>query len=108
MLSAVSQLGISPDFLLVDAVELATPYPSEALIKGDARSISIAAASIIAKVTRDRLMKAISKEYPEYGFHANMGYGTAEHMKAMLQHGITPYHRKTFAPVRECLETETR
>ncbi|HAQ07734.1 MAG TPA: ribonuclease HII [Bacillus bacterium] len=106
MLSAVTQLSISPGFILVDAVKLETPYPSEALIKGDARSISIAAASIIAKVTRDRLMKDISKEYPAYGFQANMGYGTAEHMKAILQHGITPYHRKTFAPVRECIETE--
>lgn len=104
MLIAVDQLGVSPDFLLVDAVKLDTPYPSEALIKGDARSISIAAASIIAKVTRDRLMKELSLDYPLYGFHANMGYGTAEHMKAIREHGVTPFHRKTFAPVRECVE----
>jgi ribonuclease HII len=104
MLMAVGQLGVSPDFLLVDAVKLDMPYPSEALIKGDARSISIAAASIIAKVTRDRLMKELSLAYPQYGFHATMGYGTAEHMKAMREHGVTPFHRKTFAPVRECIE----
>lgn len=106
MLSAVSQLGVTPDFLLVDAVKLETPYPSEALIKGDARSISIAAASIIAKVTRDRMMKELSLDYPHYGFHANMGYGTAEHMKAIREHGVTPIHRKTFAPVRECIENQ--
>lgn len=104
MISAIGQLGLTPDYLLVDAVKLATPYPSEALIKGDARSISIAAASVIAKVTRDRLMKKMSKEYPEYGFEANMGYGTAEHLKAIQEHGITPIHRKTFAPVKQCLE----
>ncbi len=72
MLSAVSQLNATPDFLLIDAVKLDTPYPSEALIKGDARSISIAAASIIAKVSRDRLMKELSLEYQQYGFQANM------------------------------------
>jgi ribonuclease HII len=104
MLSAVNQLGITPDFLLVDAVKLDTPYPFEALIKGDSRSISIAAASIIAKVTRDRLMKALSIEFPQYGFGANMGYGTAEHLKAIKEHGVTIHHRKTFAPVRESIK----
>ena len=106
MLSAIAQVGITPDYLLIDAVKLATPYPFEALIRGDARSTSIAAASVIAKVTRDRLMKEISKEYPKYGFEANMGYGTAEHLKAIQEHGITPIHRKTFAPVKQCLENE--
>lgn len=101
MMSAVSQLSVSPDFLLVDAVKLDTPYPSEALIKGDARSISIAAASILAKVTRDRFMKKLSLEYPQYGFEANMGYGTAEHLKAIKEFGVTPYHRKTFAPIKD-------
>jgi ribonuclease HII len=104
MLVAISRLSVSPDFLLVDAVKLDTPYPSEALIKGDARSISIAAASIIAKVTRDRIMKEISLEYPQYGFDANMGYGTAEHLKAINEYGVTPYHRKTFAPIKENVE----
>ncbi|MBS8263441.1 ribonuclease HII [Mesobacillus boroniphilus] len=104
MLSAVNQLKVTPDFLLIDAVKLDTPYPFEALIKGDSRSISIAAASIIAKVTRDRLMKELSLEYPQYGFGANMGYGTAEHLKAIKEHGVTTHHRKTFAPVRECIQ----
>jgi ribonuclease HII len=104
MLSAVNQLKFIPDFLLIDAVKLDTPYPYEALIKGDSRSISIAAASIIAKVTRDRLMKELSLEFPQYGFGANMGYGTAEHLKAIKEHGVTNHHRKTFAPVRECIQ----
>ncbi|WP_102262178.1 ribonuclease HII [Mesobacillus jeotgali] len=104
MLSAVNQLGITPDFLLIDAVKLDTPYPFEALIKGDSRSISIAAASIIAKVTRDRLMKELSIEFPQYGFGANMGYGTAEHLRAIKEHGVTDHHRKTFAPVREYIQ----
>jgi ribonuclease HII len=106
MLAAISQLKISPDFLLIDAVKLDTPYPFEALIKGDSRSISIAAASIVAKVTRDRLMKELSLEFPQYGFQANMGYGTAEHLKAIQEHGVTPHHRKTFAPVRECINND--
>lgn len=104
MLSAVNQLRVSPDFLLIDAVKLDTPYPFDALIKGDSRSISIAAASIIAKVTRDRLMKELSLEYPQYGFAANMGYGTSEHLKAIKEHGVISHHRKTFAPVREWIQ----
>ncbi|WP_226087357.1 ribonuclease HII [Mesobacillus sp. S13] len=104
MLTAVNELGITPDYLLIDAVKLDTPYPFEALIKGDSRSISIAAASIIAKVTRDRLMKELSLEYPQYGFGANMGYGTPEHLKALREQGVTEHHRKTFAPVRESIE----
>ena len=104
MLTAVNQLGVTPDFLLIDAVKLDTPYPFEALIKGDSRSISIAAASIIAKVTRDRLMKELNIEFPHYGFGANMGYGTPEHLRAIQEHGVTIHHRKTFAPVREYIQ----
>ncbi|WP_404333101.1 ribonuclease HII [Mesobacillus maritimus] len=101
MLEAVTQLAPKPDYLLVDAVKLETPYPSESLIKGDARSITIAAASIIAKVTRDRMMIEISRKYPEYGFSSNMGYGTAAHLEAIKRYGVTPYHRKSFAPVKD-------
>jgi ribonuclease HII len=101
MLEAVTQLVPNPDYLLIDAVKLETPFPSESLIKGDARSITIAAASIIAKVTRDRMMREMSSKYPEYGFSSNMGYGTAEHLEAIKQHGVTPYHRKSFAPVKD-------
>lgn len=101
MLEAVTQLAPKPDYLLVDAVKLETPYPSDSLIKGDARSITIASASIIAKVTRDRMMKEISRKYPDYGFSSNMGYGTAAHLEAIKRYGVTPYHRKSFAPVKD-------
>ncbi|MDQ7861349.1 hypothetical protein RCO48_10980 [Peribacillus frigoritolerans] len=71
------------------------------LIKGDARSISISAASIIAKVTRDRMMKEYGEKYPEYGFEKHMGYGTSQHLEALDTHGLTPWHRRSFAPVKE-------
>lgn len=100
MLSAISQLDIQPDYLLIDAMVLETPYPSESIIKGDANSISIAAASVIAKVTRDRMMKEFHGKYPEYLFSKNMGYGTKEHLMALENHGITPIHRKSFEPVK--------
>ncbi|KAF0820352.1 MULTISPECIES: ribonuclease HII [unclassified Cytobacillus] len=101
MLSAIEGLNPKPDFLLVDAVKLLTPYPMEAIIKGDGKSVTIAAASIIAKVTRDRMMAEIGKEFPRYGFGKNMGYGTKEHLEAISIHGITPYHRKSFAPIKD-------
>lgn len=103
MLTALTDLSVQPDYLLIDAIRLETPYPAEALIKGDARSVTIAAASIIAKVTRDRLMKEIGSRHPEYRFASNMGYGTTEHLEALKKYGATPYHRKSFAPVKEYL-----
>lgn len=104
MLAAISDLSMPPDFLLVDAVKLATPFPNEAIIKGDAKSISIAAASIVAKVTRDRLMRQMDQEVPQYRFSQNMGYGTKEHLQALEQYGATKYHRKSFSPVKNVLE----
>jgi ribonuclease HII len=101
MLSAVTGLQHTPDFLLIDAMKLDTPYPYEAIIKGDAKSISIAAASIIAKVTRDRMMKELALQFPEYGFDSNMGYGTKVHLEALQTKGITPFHRKSFAPIKD-------
>ncbi|RKQ37467.1 ribonuclease HII [Oceanobacillus halophilus] len=101
MRQAIETLETHPDHLLIDAVNLTDlPCSSESIIKGDARSISIAAASILAKVTRDRLMKEIHIEYPEYDFASNMGYGTKHHIEKLAEFGVTPYHRKTFAPVR--------
>ncbi|MEC2053768.1 ribonuclease HII [Peribacillus psychrosaccharolyticus] len=107
MLAAITDLNRIPDYLLIDAMELAVPMPQMSLIKGDSRSISIAAASIVAKVTRDRMMKEYSVEYPNYGFEKNMGYGTAVHLSGLDQYGVTPWHRRSFAPVKERLERRT-
>ncbi|TYS16304.1 ribonuclease HII [Rossellomorea vietnamensis] len=103
MITAVNGLGVYPDHLLIDAMELGTPFPEISLIKGDARSISIAAASIVAKVTRDRLMEEYAQDYPGYGFQKNMGYGTKEHLEGLKQYGPCPIHRSSFAPVKELM-----
>jgi len=105
MRNALTQLSISPQALLLDALLLKDiALPQRSLIKGDSRSLSIAAASIIAKVTRDRFMRQLHEEYPAYGFAQHKGYGTAMHLAALQVHGITPHHRKSFAPVREQVE----
>lgn len=101
MMEAVEQLRVEPDHLLIDAMTLPLPVTQENIIKGDAKSVSIAAASIIAKVTRDRLMETYDTQYPGYGFAKNAGYGTKAHLEGLDQQGITPIHRKSFAPVRE-------
>lgn len=104
MRSAITQLTPAPQALLLDAVRLSTvSLPQRSLIKGDARCLSIAAASIIAKVTRDRLMIQLHTEYPSYGFDQHKGYGTEAHMTALQQHGVTPHHRRSFSPIREML-----
>ena len=101
MYEAVFSLRPEPDKVLIDAVPLDNlPMPSQSIIKGDARSASIAAASILAKVTRDRLMDAYDKEYPEYGFARHKGYGTAEHIAALKKYGPCPIHRVSFEPIR--------
>lgn len=98
---AISSLSQQPDVLLIDAMKLETPFLVESIIKGDAKSISIAAASIIAKVTRDRMMKEFSNQYPFYRFEQNMGYGTKDHLDALGKFGVTPIHRKSFAPIKD-------
>ena len=99
---ALKQLSPSPQALLLDALLLPDiPLPQRSIIKGDARCLSIAAASIIAKVTRDRLMVQLHSHYPEYGFNQHKGYGTPAHLAALQQYGATPHHRRSFAPVRE-------
>ncbi|GGJ43896.1 ribonuclease HII [Virgibacillus kapii] len=101
MRDAIKQLRPSPEHVLIDAVELdKLSCPSESIIKGDAKSISIAAASILAKVTRDHYMKALHSEYPMYDFASNMGYGTKQHMENIKKYGVCPYHRRSFAPVK--------
>lgn len=101
MSQAVQHLAIAPDYLLIDAMRLEVLIEQKSLIHGDARSISIAAASILAKVERDRLMREYDRQYPEYGFAAHKGYGTPEHRAALRLHGPTPLHRFSFAPVRD-------
>ena len=102
MRSAIEQLSIPPHALLLDALLLHdVPLPQRSIIKGDARCLSIAAASIIAKVTRDRLMLQLDKQYPVYGFAQHKGYGTEAHLTALRTHGASPIHRQSFAPVRE-------
>jgi len=104
MLRAVAALTIKPDFVLTDAMKVDFgEIPTRAIIHGDALSASIAAASIIAKVTRDRLADEWSKIYPQYGFEKNRGYGTKLHLDAIKKFGPTQIHRKTFNPVKEIL-----
>ena len=101
MVEAVSGLALEPDHLLVDAMKLDVAIPSESIIKGDSLSDSIAAASIIAKVTRDRMMLEYHGRYPVYGFDAHKGYPTARHRKLLQEYGPCPIHRRSFRPVRE-------
>lgn len=100
MLEALGQLSQEPEHLLIDAMKLDTPIPQTSIIKGDANSLSIAAASIVAKVTRDKMMADYDKEFSGYGFAKNAGYGTAEHLEGLNKLGITPIHRKTFEPIK--------
>lgn len=103
MLEAVSGLAPAPDHLLIDAMRLDHPCPQTSIVYGDSLSLSIAAASVVAKVYRDRLMCELDAEYPEYGLAAHKGYGTARHRAALREHGATPMHRQSFAPVAEQL-----
>ncbi len=97
MKKSVEGLSIKPDMVLVDAVTIpGVDVPQTPIIKGDAKSISIGAASIVAKVTRDRMMKEFSKVYPQYDFDSNMGYGTAKHIAAIKEYGLCKIHRRSF------------
>lgn len=100
MRRAYEGLGVKADLALVDGNRPPKlPCPVQTVVKGDGKSLSIAAASIIAKVTRDRMMAELAKKYPGYGWETNAGYGTAEHQAALLRLGVTPEHRQSFAPV---------
>lgn len=100
MLNAAGELDPPPDFLLVDGFEIpGSATPLQRIIKGDRRSVSIAAASIIAKVTRDHIMLELDAVYPQYGFAQHKGYGTKAHIQALRDHGPCPEHRKSFAPL---------
>ncbi|MFZ0516922.1 MAG: ribonuclease HII [Acidobacteriaceae bacterium] len=103
MLSAIAQLLPQPDFLLIDAERLDTTCMQKAIIYGDSISVSIAAASIIAKVYRDAWMCRYHEEYPQYGLASHKGYGTEEHLRALAEHGPCPLHRMTYEPVRRVI-----
>ena len=97
---ALSSLTIQPDHLLVDYLKLPEiPIPQTCLVKGDARCLSIAAASILAKTSRDELCRTLELQYPGYGFARHKGYGTAAHLKAIQELGVSPAHRRSFRPV---------
>ena len=106
MKEAISQLNPQPDHLLIDAMKLELPISQTSIIKGDANSLSIAAASIVAKVTRDELMKEYDQQYPGYDFTTNAGYGTAKHLEGLEKLGVTPIHRTSFEPVKTLVSTK--
>ena len=104
MREAIGQLEPQPQHLLIDAMRLDLPISQTSIIKGDANSLSIAAASIVAKVTRDQMMEEFDREYPGYDFAQNAGYGTAKHLAGLDKLGVTPIHRRSFEPVKSMCE----
>lgn len=107
MQEAVSALSLQPDHLLVDGIHrLETPISQETIIRGDSLSLSIAAASIIAKVSRDRIMEIYHHQFPQYNFIRNRGYGTREHLEAIRRHGLCKIHRRSFRVTKESLDEE--
>lgn len=103
MKEAIKNLNITPEHVLIDAMKLELNVPSTSIIKGDAKSESIAAASIIAKVTRDHMLDEMDKEYPMYDLKNNKGYGTKKHLEALQTYGPCKYHRVSYSPVRNAL-----
>jgi len=103
MVRAVENSKVEPDYLLIDAMTLDVTIPQQSIVQGDSKSISIAAASIIAKVTRDHIMEKLSEKFPYYKFEKNAGYGTREHLDGLEHHGICEEHRVSFAPIRNIL-----
>ncbi|MFH0395066.1 ribonuclease HII [Streptococcus sp. A34] len=103
MLESLGKLDQQPQHLLIDAMTLDTTIQQTSIIKGDANSLSIAAASIVAKVTRDQMMADYDRQFPGYGFAQNAGYGTAEHLQGLAKHGVTPIHRRTFEPIKSMI-----
>ncbi|MFH0358353.1 ribonuclease HII [Streptococcus sp. A27] len=103
MLESLGKLDQQPQHLLIDAMTLDTTIQQTSIIKGDANSLSIAAASIVAKVTRDQMVADYDRQFPGYGFAQNAGYGTAEHLQGLAKHGVTPIHRRTFEPIKSMI-----
>lgn len=106
MTRAVKELAVCPDFCLIDGNRLPHDLPGRPIVKGDAKSLSIAAASIIAKETRDKIMHDLAIQYPQYAWDKNAGYPTPEHLRAIEKYGINEHYRKSFKPVKERIEHE--
>ena len=106
MLEAIHELEPQPQHLLIDAMKLDLPISQTSIIKGDANSLSIAAASIVAKVTRDRMMAAYDQEYPGYDFAQNAGYGTTKHLEGLEKQGVSPIHRRSFEPIKSMTDVD--
>ena len=104
MTRAIRRLGCNVEYCLVDGNKMPKSLTGEAVVKGDAKSLSIAAASIIAKVTRDRIMKDLAQKYPQYEWEKNAGYPTQQHLQAIDKYGINEHYRKTYRPVKERIE----
>jgi ribonuclease HII len=104
---AVEQLHLQPDHLIIDALHIDHPCAQTKLYYGDALCLSIAAASVIAKVYRDALCRELDTLHPQYGFASHKGYATPQHRRALLTHGPTPLHRMTFAPVAACIDSDS-
>ena len=106
MLEAIHELEPQPQHLLIDAMKLDFPISQTSIIKGDANSLSIAAASIVAKVTRDQMMAAYDQEYPGYDFAQNAGYGTTKHLEGLEKQGVSPIHRRSFEPIKSMTDVD--
>ena len=106
MLEAIHELEPQPQHLLIDAMKLDLPISQASIIKGDANSLSIAAASIVAKVTRDQMMAAYDQEYPGYDFAQNAGYGTTKHLEGLEKQGVSPIHRRSFEPIKSMTDVD--
>lgn len=106
MLEAIHELDPQPQHLLIDAMKLDLPISQASIIKGDANSLSIAAASIVAKVTRDQMMATYDQEYPGYGFAQNAGYGTTKHLEGLEKQGVSPIHRRSFEPIKSMTDVD--
>lgn len=104
MKRAVSQLKLQPEFCLIDGNRMPNGLIGMSIVKGDAKSISIAAASIIAKETRDKIMQDLASQYPQYGWNKNAGYPTSEHLRAIEKYGINEHYRKTYKPIKERIQ----
>ena len=106
MLEAIHELDPQPQYLLIDAMKLDLPISQTSIIKGDANSLSIAAASIVAKVTRDQMMAVYDQEYPGYDFAQNAGYGTTKHLEGLEKQGVSPIHRRSFEPIKSMTDVD--